>query len=197
MRTLQGTNVDMKSASQSVLASPADCLAAAQADAQRMFGDGPVPMWRPATRWGRWVAGAAVGAVLGGVLWGWAAHVPAPAGAGTVAVGAAAPPGTAKSAAPPKRVNPTEPAAASAADQRGVCEAAGCGWKAWSGPIAAGVAPAQSDPDAWALHPEPVQMAALPGFTGLVNVPEVPDEGDATPGVEVSVEDVPAPAVEE
>jgi hypothetical protein len=45
------------------------------------------------------------------------------------------------------------------------------------------------DSDAWALHPEPVQIAAIPGFTGLANIPEIPDEADATPADETNPED--------
>jgi hypothetical protein len=58
------------------------------------------------------------------------------------------------------------------------------------GPLAAAPpAAAPPDSDAWALHPEPVQIAAIPGFTGLANIPEIPDEADATPADETNPED--------
>jgi hypothetical protein len=158
--------------------SPADCLAPAQAEAERMFGQGPARRWRPSPRWRKWGAWAAAGALVAGGGWLW-----------RVDAGVDAHDTASIAALDDPALRATRPMPASKTIDDSICVGRGCGIDPLAVPIADGVAAAQVDPDAWALHPEPVQMAAVPGFTGLVNVPDVPDENDATPGVETVAED--------
>src|SRR5262245_34160495 len=57
----------------------AGCLDAAQSDANRFFGDGPVRIWRPAFDWRPWIAGGALAAAATlALLWSWPSAEPPP-----------------------------------------------------------------------------------------------------------------------
>lgn len=171
-------------------AGPAAHLAAAQADAQRFVGEGPVVLWRPSSTRRRAVAAVAVALLLAAAAWWWW-----PAGASVEATAAnpaavsPGPQGTAPSSVPPPdaaaAVAPGEVADEAASP---LCDRAGCAGLATlptpsTPPTIAGEA---ADPDAWALNPEPGPSASPPSFTGFSNIPEVPNENDATPADETS-----------
>ncbi len=163
-------------------------LAAAQAEAERLLGNGPVTLWRPSSRWRMRAATAAIGAamLIGGAWW-WHAE---------------APPQRVAAAAQPVPANPSmddrtffqaaapvqAPATLALADRSRCDDEASCGRPAMSGPIAPEWAAALEDPDAWALHPQPWQAVEAPAVARRVNIPPIPDENDATPGEETGPE---------
>jgi hypothetical protein len=161
------------------------CLGAAEAQAARHWGDAPVALWRPRSRRRRWLACIAV--VLTCAIGAWRLGVDERVGAPVVVVvepatqlavmdraGARPDAVEATDARTHKRETTTPGAFAPAA-------------AAQPARLPPAVDPSQAsvvDADAWALHPEPRPTAVPPpeSFTGLVNVPDVPDEHDATPG---------------
>ena len=175
----------------------ADSLAAANADAQRFFGDGPVREWHPpaSRRW--WPTGGLLAAAAALAAWG-AGWLDGPAGADPAIVVAAAPP----------LPGPTEPgvaAPAPAAVRAAAAPAQPCAAMPCTGaaaPIApapgrlagAGAAPPSAwpaDPDDWALDPQTIGTpAAAPSRTrrALHNVPDIPDDADPTPAEESSAD---------
>ena len=193
----------MKKTSNAAPHSLAACLDAAQSDADRFFGDGPVRIWRPAFDWRPWVAGAALAAVatLGLLWWSWSTSEPAPervavAAGDRLAAVALAP------AAPPAA--PIE----AATDAATALAARGCYGAACAPPTTSGDAPLPAaDPalvlvlpenlEAWALDPQPLADAPAdpqPLTPSLVNTPVIPDEHDPTPADETAPDDEPVEA---
>lgn len=183
-------------------AGPAAHLAAAQSDAQRFVGEGPLVLWRPSSSWRRAGTAGAVGLMLAAAAWWWwpaDAPVDAPA---AHAVTASVP-----QSAAPAWVLPADTAALSLGAPAGeapssesvspACERGGCLGLAPPGttpmpPATTLVPPAMAseaaDPDAWALNPEPDPVANPPEFTGYSNIPSIPDENDATPADETNAQ---------
>jgi len=163
--------------------SPAAHLAAAQADAERLFGDGPVPLWTPSSRWRTWAAGGAAALLVAAGAWWWPTDAP------QAVMGVAARPARATDPIDGRiALRPAAEAtgAAPSLAPRSACDDAGTCRGSTSSPQAA---PEPADPDAWALHPEPWRAVDPPSFVGLVNTPQVPDENDTTPGEETSPQD--------
>lgn len=170
----------------------ADSLAAANADAQRRFGDGRAQEWRPppARRWWPTVAVLAAAAAL---VWaaGW---LRAPAGAEPALVVAAAPPQQAPAAIATASPAPVVVQVASPAPEP--CAATPCVAAATPNAPApshltdVGGAPASAwpaNPDDWALDPQTIGApTASPSRTrrALHNVPDIPDDADPTPAEE-------------
>ncbi len=167
----------------------ADCLIAAQADAERLYGDGPVPVWRPVPAPRRWMAAAAVfvACAAAAVLWPsgqleltQVASPPElqPAAAAAAAAAAPAPAANAEAFVTPGAVA-TPPQSAAAI------------------PIVVAALP--EDLDAWSLDPAPFAVAGAPAAVGgtLGNNPPEPDESDATPADETPPEQPPAEASED
>jgi hypothetical protein len=167
-----------------------DCLGAAEAHAERFFGTGPVPRWRPAFRPAAWVAGMALAAAAAATLalaWTWSRPA-ATDSAEAVVVASGAPRVAAALTA--------EPVANAVSVESEPREATGCidaacptGPTPQVQPSAPGLpaadAPAwPTDPDAWALDPQTI--AAPIERTRAVkhrvhNTPVVPDDSDPTP----------------
>ena len=181
----------------------ATCLADAQADAERFYGKAPAAPWTSsASRRGTWAAG--LGAVALVALIAVMAHRdPAPAPAAKVVAPVAAPRAFGSAG-----LSPFAPAGSFAAAEESVADeggatlrptlpetvGAGCGAAGCAGatPMIA-IAPEVVASEDWALRPDPVPSAAAPSFTGLVNVPPVPDEQDTTP-VQAAADSAPAEA---
>lgn len=172
--------------------SPGAHLAAAQADAERMFGDAPVPVWNPSSRWRISVAGAAAATLAAGVAWGWLAGAP------PAVVAAASRPTLATApiviaAAPDSAVTATGAAVTPGPAQRSSCEnTAACRSPSPARPVEPELAAAIADPDAWALNPQPWRAVDPPSFVATVNTPVLPDEDNPTPGEETSPDDADA-----
>lgn len=176
-------------------ASLSDCLAAAQTDAERFHGLRPVQAWQPKRAWKAWaLAAAGTVAALGLTAWLWdaaVAPVAQPMAAAMPRVPTAAPslPPTQRATAPQDEAALLPPPPAPPAPTgNAVCDAAGCTVDpARQSPEArAAMLAMAQDADAWALAPEPIlsvpAASAEPPQVGLMNVPPIPDEHDATPG---------------
>lgn len=185
-------------------AGPAAHLAAAQSDAQRFVGEGPLVLWRPSSSWRRARTAGAVGLMLAAAAWWWwpaDAPVDAPAGPAVIAsVPQGAAPAwvlPADTAALPAAAGEAPSEAVSPACERGGCRGLTLPATAAMAPATAPVPPAMApmpssmaseaaDPEAWALNPEPVPAANPPEFTGDSNIPPIPDENDAAPADETN-----------
>lgn len=169
--------------------SPAAHLAAAEADAERMFGDAPMPVWNPSSRWKTWVAGAAAAMLVAGIAWWWLAGAPQAgvdaAPRATLATAPSVDGAALNSAAPATHAAVTRgPAERSSCDNTGACRS-----PSMSPPVEPELAAALADPDAWALNPQPWRAVDPPSFVATVNTPAIPDENDTTPGEETSPDD--------
>lgn len=172
----------------------AECLGAAQADAERFHGHGPVEAWRPAMAWKPWAGGAAgllVAAVVGSWLWQWGVEPVAPPqrvaaapAAPRVAQAAAAQPAAVVAAAPPQG-QPAAPLPAVLPRVGSVTL-----------PATASATAVPVDPDQWALSPEPFGATAAamqpPPLEQDGNVPDIPDEYDMTPADDSAPAEMPA-----
>jgi len=163
----------------------AACLGAAQSDAERFFGDGPVRLWQPRFQWRPWAAGAALVAVVAvlALLWPWATRLP---------------PEAAPVAADPVGTLALAPAAALAATVEAASDPAFAHAPASVEAPMAAANPASGplwpeNMEAWALDPHPLGAADAPQpvVASLVNTPVIPDEFDATPADESAVDDDP------
>jgi hypothetical protein len=182
-------------ASQSLAA----CLGAAQSEAERLYGRGPVPRWQPTVDRRPWIAAGVVAAAAAATtaVWLWGGAVPPHA-----APGAASEPIDQVVAIAPRAVvgatTPSEDAAVqeedtppAAADCYGAACASGAAAEATSALPALAAAVLPVDMEAWALDPQPLAPPAdePPAALALVNLPDVPDEHDTTPADETPPDD--------
>jgi len=168
---------------------PAAHLAAAQADAERHCGRGPVSAWRPSSDGRLQLAAWAAIALLAMATGWWLGSSDAPQPTVAASAPAATRQRTALSRhAPMSAVIPDGATGASLpTTSRAAPRPAPDGDPARVAPLPDSVAvpaqaPSPADADAAALHPEPGPVEARDGFVANVNTPTAPDENDATPG---------------
>jgi hypothetical protein len=185
----------MKNPSRSATPSLAACLGAAQCEAERLYGPGPMRSWQPRVDRRPWFAAAAAvaAAAAATALWLWDGAAAPDAAAGAHAldrVVAMAPPVApapvvpAVDAVAPGDVPADAPVAAGCFGAACASAAEADAQKAAPPTLVGAVLPA--DMEAWALDPQPLVPAAdePPAPLALVNQPDVPDEHDATPADE-------------
>lgn len=170
--------------------SPAAHLAAAEADAERMFGGAPVPVWNPSSqRKTSVVAGAAAAMLVAGIAGWWLVGAPQAVVDAAPRPTLATAPGLDGAALNPA-ASATHAAVIPGLAERSSCDNAGaCRSPSMSPPVDPKLAPALADPDAWALNPQPWRAVDPPSFVASVNTPAIPDENDTTPGEEASPHD--------
>jgi hypothetical protein len=173
-----------------------DCLSAAESHAERFFGEGSVPHWRPSFHLAPWAAGAfaAIAVVALTLAWTWN-PVAAPGGAEAVVV--------ASGAQQAQAVPNAKPAANALATESQLRGAIGCGAVACRtepqprvrvvpNPSGTDASRWPSDPDGWALDPQTLgaSVEQAPSVRHyLHNNPVVPDDADPTPGGESQPDD--------
>jgi hypothetical protein len=157
----------------------ARCLSAAQADAERFYGDGPVPRWQPARAWTSWLAVAVLVAAAASTLaWLWRASEPprvaVVASAGAAAAPIAVPAVEVRAATPDDRGEPgcSDSTCAPALSPSSMSAEPVAGSPPWDG----------TDADAWALDPQSFAVSmALAGAAPhrLHNTPVIVDDVEA------------------
>ena len=158
----------------------AACLGAAQREAERLHGDGPVRPWQPALDWRPWALAAALATVAAGaLLWPRGREPPAE-------------PPSAAAADPRVAMAPAEPTIPPrVADETVHSDAAPVAAPAAPPPTTEPRAPVPALPDnleEWALDPQPLepQTGETDAQTqfALANTPAIPDDQDPTPADE-------------
>lgn len=181
----------------------AACLGAAQREAERLYGHGPVRSWQPGFDRRPWIAAAVVAAAtVAAAVWWWGSAAPQVAAADAPTdrpqraepgerIVPPAPPIAAAPAVPAGRSDVPAEAIAAAGCYGAACAPSGLETGAEGTSPAAVVAALPAHLDSWALDPQPIapQADAPQAALVLFNQPDVPDEHDATPADETLPDD--------